>query len=49
MAFLAALAPTFAAVAILMLLTVAVLRGARTPQYLAPARSEEHTSELQSL
>ncbi len=37
MALLAALAPTFAAVAILMLLTVAVLRGARTPQYLAPA------------
>lgn len=37
MALLAALAPTFAAVAILMLLTMAVLRGARTPQYLAPA------------
>src|SRR5215218_1783892 len=37
MALLAALAPTFAAVAILMLLTVAVLRGASTPSYLAPA------------
>ncbi|MDQ0922246.1 putative ABC transport system permease protein [Pseudarthrobacter sp. W1I19] len=37
MALLAALAPPIAAVAILMLLTVAVLRGARTPQYLAPA------------
>lgn len=37
MAFLDALAPTFAAVGILMLLTVAVLRGSRTPSYLAPA------------
>src|SRR5215218_2881277 len=33
----AALAPTFAALAILMLLTVAVLRGSRTPSFLAPA------------
>lgn len=37
MAFLAALAPTFAAVAILTLLTVAVLRGSRTPSFHAPA------------
>jgi putative ABC transport system permease protein len=37
MALLAALAPTIAAVAILMLLTVGVLRAARTPSYLAPA------------
>ena len=37
MAFLAAQAPTFAALAILVLLTTAVLRGSRTPQFLAPA------------
>jgi putative ABC transport system permease protein len=37
MEFLAALAPTIAAVAILMALTVAVLRGSRTPSYFAPA------------
>ncbi|MET1085927.1 MAG: ABC transporter permease [Arthrobacter sp.] len=37
MALLAALAPTCAAVAVLMLLTVGVLRAARTPSYLAPA------------
>ncbi|VXB96464.1 Putative ABC transport system permease protein [Arthrobacter sp. 9AX] len=37
MAFLAPLAPTIVAVAILMLLTVGVLRTARTPSFLAPA------------
>jgi len=37
MAFLAAQAPTFAALAILILLTTAVLWGSRTPQFLAPA------------
>ncbi|MBT2596606.1 ABC transporter permease [Arthrobacter sp. ISL-72] len=37
MAFLAAQAPTFAALAILILLTVAALWGSRTPQFLAPA------------
>jgi putative ABC transport system permease protein len=37
MEFLAALAPTIAAVVILMALTVAVLRGSRTPSYFAPA------------
>ena len=37
MAYLASLVPTVVAVAILMALTVAVLRGARTPSYLAPA------------
>jgi putative ABC transport system permease protein len=37
MADLAALVPTLVAVAILMALTVAVLRGSRTPSYLAPA------------
>jgi putative ABC transport system permease protein len=37
MSSLAALAPTLLAVAILMVLTTAVLRGSRTPSYLAPA------------
>jgi putative ABC transport system permease protein len=37
MADLAALVPTLVAVAVLMALTAAVLRGSRTPSYLAPA------------